>query len=491
MKELFSDETLKRISEDVGEIDYIDLLSMANGAIRPSGDSYRYELAKGIRKDNGHPALNEALKPTLGYLIFQEQIMKFLTDFCEHTGAESDSVRRGLAKKVGTEQFLPKIEEGFIHYMMKHYGETEEHAREILQSFLKVIADASDYGFSVNHSQPYSYTGYIGAWLRYHYPLEFLTVLLNLQDDDKDKTTKIVNYAKRKKITIKPIQFGKSRASYSFNREEQAIYKGVASIKYLNARVAEELYLLAKNNEYDRNDFVGLLKDIFEYTSADTRQMEILIRLDFFKEFGEKEVLLEVYLVMADKQKPFVKKYTQFAERVVREEKVDKRTGEVTYKEKKIKFPMKYAITLKDSTKEQRLENLRAYEKAVRKDPPRKIELYEQIAFEKENLGYAESTFPMVDGAYALVLDVNKRYTPRVTLYQIKTGREFIVKVDKNKFWYNSDEDLLYVGDIIKVIDLEKRDGWVNQNGKWKQDPSKKEWFLNKLKLVRKSNKRN
>lgn len=98
VKQLFSDETLENIRKNVGEVDYIDLLSMANGAIRPSGASYRNQLAKGIPKDNGHPALNESLKDTLGYLIFQEQIMKFLTDFANHTGAESDTVRRGLAK---------------------------------------------------------------------------------------------------------------------------------------------------------------------------------------------------------------------------------------------------------------------------------------------------------------------------------------------------------------------------------------------------------
>ena len=129
----------------------------------PGVDCATGPLGQGIAKDNGHPALNESLKETLGYLVYQEQIMKFLTDFCEHTGAESDLVRRGLAKKKGTEQYLKKIEEGFLHNMTTKYGETEEHAKEILESFLKVISDASNYGFSVNHSSPYSYTGYAGA----------------------------------------------------------------------------------------------------------------------------------------------------------------------------------------------------------------------------------------------------------------------------------------------------------------------------------------
>lgn len=489
IKQLFSDETLANIKNNVGDIDYIDLLSLANGAIRPSGESYRYKLAQGLPNDNGHEALNESLKPTLGYLVFQEQIMKFLTDFCEHTGAESDSVRRGLAKKVGTQQFLPKIKEGFIHYMVDYYKETEKHAEEILQAFLKVIEDASDYGFSVNHSQPYSYTGYIGAWLRYHYPLEFLTVSLNLQDSDQEKTNKIIAYAKKIGVEINPISFGGSRASYSFNKEERSIYKGLASIKFLNVKVAEQLYELAKNNNYQSNDFVGLLIDIFDQTSVDTRQMEILIRLDFFKKFGNKEILLEVYLTMADKKKANVEAYPEFADRIEIETKVNKKTKEVNTKEKVVKRPLKYDSGHKEDTKKIRIENIRAYETAVRFDPPQKIELYEQIAFEKENLGYAVSTFPNLSSAYALVLDVNKKYTPVVTLYKIHDGQEFKVKIAKKKF-FTDDDQLLYVGDIIQVLDVEEKAGWKNVDGAWKQDESKRELHLNKCKLIRKSSKR-
>lgn len=481
LKQLFSDETLENIKNNVGDVDYIEILSLANGAIRPSGDSYRYQLAQGIPKDNGHPALNKSLSDTMGYLVYQEQIMRFLTDFCEHTGAESDSVRRGLAKKEGTEQFLPKIREGFIKYMKEHYNETEEHAESILESFLKVIDDAQRYGFSVNHSSPYSFTGYAGAWLRYHYPLEFLTTILNVMKDEK--VGKIMAFAKSKNFEVKPIQFGRSRAFYAFNREEQAVYKGIASIKFLNAKVAEELYELAQNKQYE--NWVSLLVDIFE-TSVDTRQMEILIRLDFFKQFGEKEVLLEIYLTMADKKKANIDLYPDFGEHTIIEEKINKKTKEITYKPKTIKRPLKYTVNLKDATKLQRLENLHAYEEAVRANPPRKIELYEQIAFEKENLGYAYSTWDGVDSKFALVIDMNLKYTPRVVLYQIKTGREFTVKINKKKFW-TDDDQLLYVGDIIKVISVEEQQGWKNENGKWVRNPNVTELHLEKAKLIRKS----
>lgn len=497
LKQLFSEETLENIKNNVGEIDYIDLLSLANGAIRPSGDSYRNELARGIPKDNGHPALNKSLKGTLGYLVFQEQIMKFLTDFCEHTGSESDNVRRGIAKKEGSEQFLEVIGQKFVHFMMSEYGETKEHAEEIAKPFLKVIKDASGYGFSVNHSSPYSYTGYAGAWLRYHYPLEFLTTILNVMKDEK--VSKIMAFAKKNSFEVKNISFGKSRAEYAFNKEEQNVYKGISSIKYLNVRVAEELYELANSKEYDRNDWVGLLVDILK-TSVDTRQMEILIRLDFFKEFGAKEVLLEIYHCMVAKELPDKTKkkantvlYPEFADKVViiRKVKKNRKTKEetITEEEKTIKKPLKFAHSLSDKTKEVRLQNLREYELAVRANPPRKIELHEQIAFEKENLGYAVSTFN-VGNNIALVIGIDKQYTPKVTLYKIRTGEEIVVKVSKDRFFYNY-QDLLYVGDVIKVIESEEQFGWKKEGKKWVRNPNVTELHLKKCQLIRASNLRN
>jgi DNA polymerase-3 subunit alpha len=493
LKQLFSDETLENIKKNVGDVDYIDLLSMANGAIRPSGKSYRDQLARGIPKDNGHVALNESLSDTLGFLVFQEQIMRFLTDFCEHTGAESDSVRRGLSKKEGTEQFLPKIRKGFIDFMAEKYGEKEEHANEILESFLQVIDDASRYGFSVNHSSPYSFLGYIVAWLRYHYPLQFLTVILNVMKDEK--VSKIVSYAKMKNIEIKPISFGNSRAVYTFNEEEQSIYKGISSIKFLNVKVAEELYELAQNNDYDRNDWVTFLVDVLTNTSANAGQMEILIRLDFFKEFGEKEVLLEIYLTMIAReytnQKPKkanLELYPEFADKtvIVRTEKTHKKTKVVTIKEEEkiVKMPLKYDVNHIEKTRLQRLENLEKYEKAVRANPPHKIELYEQIAFEKENLGYAVSTFPNISGNIAIVLDINKKYTPILTMYRIKDGQEIRVKVAKKKF-FNENDQLLYVGDIVKIIDVEEKNGWKMVDNKWVEDAERKEWHLKKCKVIK------
>ena len=179
IKDLFSDDTISKIKKQNPDFKFIDLMSVGNGAIRPAGASYRDELSHGIFRDNGNSELNKLLSSTLGYLVYQEQILSFLHEFCGYTMGEADIVRRGFAKKLGTEQYIPRIKEGFIKTMKEKYNTNEKESEKIVECFIQVIQDASSYLFSLNHSLPYSYIGYICGYLRYYYPLEFFTVFLN------------------------------------------------------------------------------------------------------------------------------------------------------------------------------------------------------------------------------------------------------------------------------------------------------------------------
>lgn len=289
LRKVLSSETIEKIRKKHPNVKRIDLMSIANGAIRPAGDSYREALSNGEFKNNGHEALNDFLKNTNGFLVYQEQVIDFLHKFCGFTMGEADIIRRGFAKKTGTERYIPKIKNGFIKTMQEKYNTPKEKAEEIIESFLKVIEDASSYLFSLNHSLPYSYIGYICGWLRYYYPLEFLTVILNVNEDNQDKTAKILDYIKDyTNIKVKPARFRYSKEKYMMDKESNSIYKGISSIKFCNKTIAEELYNL-RNNQY--GNFVELLYDIAENTSLNMRQLDILIKLDFFSEFGNARLL--------------------------------------------------------------------------------------------------------------------------------------------------------------------------------------------------------
>ena len=291
LNDVLSDKTIARIKEKNPDFSYIDLMSMANAALRPAGASYREEFASGIYRDNGHEALNEFLAPTLGYLVYQEQIIEFLHSFCGYTMGEADIVRRGFAKKTGTEKFIPKIKAGFIKTMKEEYDVDEDESNELIENFIKVIEDASLYAFSYNHALPYSMLGYVVGYLRCYYKLETVTTALNIYREDADKCLEILQYAKENNIELKPIKFGKSGAEYSMDKENNCIYKGIASIKYCNYKIADELLELS-NNDYDT--FIDLLKDIKAKTSLNSRQLSILTGLNFFDMFGNNKYLLNV-----------------------------------------------------------------------------------------------------------------------------------------------------------------------------------------------------
>ncbi len=449
-KQLFSKETIDKIKKRNSNFKYIDLFSVGNGAIRPAGDSYRNALANGEFNDNGHEALNDLLKSTNGFLVFQEQIIEFLNKFCGFSMGEADLVRRGFAKKTGTEQYIPKIKDGFIKTMQENYNTSKEEAEEIIISFLEVINDASDYLFSVNHAQAYSYIGYICAYLRYYYPLEFLTVGLNINQNNMDKTTKIIEYINKfTDIKVKSISFGKSQALYSLDKNESTIYKGISSIKFLNSQVAQELYQLSQESEY--TNFIDLIKDIKEKTSTNSRQLRILTGLNFFSEFGKNKKLLEIldlYESIADMKQ--------------------------INKDKAVKLGLNIDILLKYTEKETNKLykdiNTISYIKEISElieDKP--LSVKQQVEFEYSFLEYTTVVYPKADKSLYIVTEYKvykDKSKPYITLRNLKTGEEMKTKVKNGKIF---SENPFKLFDVLQVLNFKTQKKLKNIAGKWER----------------------
>ena len=292
LKKFMSDKTLAIAKQRTKNFSMLKWLSFGNGLIRPACASFRDSVAKGEFYDNGFDALNEFLAPEAGRIAMQETIMKFLVKFCGYSDAESDIVRRGIAKKKGTETLLPEIERRFVSFCTEKYDMSEEECQKIIKPFLQVILDASSYAFSWNHSDSYSAIGYICGYLRYYYPLEFITSALNIFEDDSEKTTDIIHYANKVGIKIMMPKWGISKDKYFFDKEKNVIAKGLASIKYMSKGIANELYNLAHSKDYTH--FIDVLYDINQNTKIDSRQLDILIKIDFFSDFGNQRELLRI-----------------------------------------------------------------------------------------------------------------------------------------------------------------------------------------------------
>jgi len=298
MKRFMSDETLEKAMSKIPNFSMLKWMSFGNGLLRPACASFRDSVANGEFYDNGFDALNEFLAPEAGRIAMQETIMQFLVKFCGYSAAESDNVRRAIAKKKGTETLLPEIERRFIAFCIEHYDMTEQQCEDIIKPFLQIILDASAYGFSWNHSDAYSAIGYVCGYLRYYYPLEFLTAALNIFGDNMEKTADITAYATKVGIKVTLPKWGLSRGEYFFDREKRIIAKGLTSIKYMSAGLADELYALSKSQRY--TSFMELLKDLDTKTTINSRQLDILIKLDFFSDFGNQRELLRMVDLFAN-----------------------------------------------------------------------------------------------------------------------------------------------------------------------------------------------
>lgn len=298
LKKFMSDSTLAKARERTPNFSPIKWFSFGNGLLRPGCASFRDSVANGEFYDNGFAELNEFLAPEAGRIAMQETIMQFLVRFCGYSDAESDNVRRAIAKKKGTEKLLPEIEKRFIEFAPQHYNITAEKCAEVIKPFIQIILDASAYSFSWNHAIPYSYIGYISGYLRYYHPLEFLTASLNTFFDNTEKTAEITKYASKIGIPIVSPKWGLSKDVYACDAEKRVISKGLASVKYMSAKLANEMYDIAHEKQY--SSFVELLKELNEKTCMDTRQLDTLIKLDFFSDFGNQRELTRITEIFYD-----------------------------------------------------------------------------------------------------------------------------------------------------------------------------------------------
>lgn len=291
MQRLFSDSSLDRIRKQIPNITKFDLLAYANALIRPCGKGVYEKAVNGEGYVSGIEDIDKCLSNELGFPIMQESQMRFVQEFCGYSFLQADKLRKIIGKKLGTKDQLPIVKQAFEENAKIKYNLSDEKSDEIIGLFNQCLLDASNYSFSSIHSYSYSYISYECGWLRYYYPLQYLTSCLNAWDGNDKKTAEALSYADKIKVSILPPKFRHSKAEYFYDESTNSIYKGVGSIKNLNVAVSNELYGL-RNNTY--NTFVDLLKDISFKTSTNSRQLDILIKLDYFSEFGTQRELLQI-----------------------------------------------------------------------------------------------------------------------------------------------------------------------------------------------------
>ncbi len=195
-----------------------------------------------------HPLLEPVLKDTYGTIVYQEQIMQVFQVLADYSLGQADMVRRMMGKKKVDE--MEKQKGKFIERSAQH-GMTSKDAEAL---FNQILAFAS-YCFNRSHSAAYAFVAYQTAYLKCHYPVEYLSALLSSVSSDAEKTQLYIEEALKKGIKVLPPDINHSLAS--FTPDGDNIRFGLASIKQVGEAVIEEIIKEREEN--------GDFKSIYDY----------------------------------------------------------------------------------------------------------------------------------------------------------------------------------------------------------------------------------
>ncbi len=220
------------------------------------------------------PSLEKILKPTYGIMIYQEQIMQIARVMADYTLGEADILRKAMSKK--KKDILLKEQEKFKSRALKK-GYDENLINRVYELMLKF----AEYGFNKSHSIGYSIVAYKMAYLKAHYPKNFITYLLSMEINDDTKTKQYIYEAKKNNINILKPDINLSERKYKM--EKEGIRYPLSNIRNVGVSASE---LIIKERES------GKYTDIYDFVrrcygkSVTTKTMESLIYAGVFDSFG-------------------------------------------------------------------------------------------------------------------------------------------------------------------------------------------------------------
>ncbi|MBI3278584.1 MAG: DNA polymerase III subunit alpha [Acidobacteria bacterium] len=178
------------------------------------------------------PVLKEILEETYGVLVYQEQVMQAANRVGGYSLGEADLLRRAMGKKKKEE--MDNQRERFIQGARAR-GYNVRKAEKLFD----LMAKFAGYGFNKSHSAAYAYLAYITAYLKAHYPLEFMSALLTSETGNTDKIVKYINECREMGIRVLPPDVNKSGKDFTPDRD--AIRFGLSAIRNVGVAAVESI----------------------------------------------------------------------------------------------------------------------------------------------------------------------------------------------------------------------------------------------------------
>lgn len=196
-----------------------------------------------------HPVLEPILKETYGIILYQEQVMKIVSDLAGFTLAQADSLRRAIGKKIP--EIMDREKKAFLD------GSLERKVPQaIAEKIWNLIDYFSGYGFNKSHSTAYALISYQTAYLKAHYPIEFMTALLSSEMGNTNKVVRYIEECRKMGIEVKPPAVNESYSEFTCVGDH--IRFGLAAIKNVGAAAMESIIQSRKED--------GRFQSFFDFT---------------------------------------------------------------------------------------------------------------------------------------------------------------------------------------------------------------------------------
>ncbi len=233
------------------------------------------------------PRMEPILKNTYGIIVYQEDVMRMATDLAGYTRGESDKFRKAVGKKIPEE--MAKQKGHFIDGCIEN-GMKPAVAKELWD----MIETFAAYGFNKSHSAVYALLAYRTAYLKAHYPAEFMTAILTCESDNLDTVTEMINETKRMGFKILPPDINESFSDFTVVVEDGVVTDkirfGLKSIKNFGEEIGKVII-----HERKQNGVFTSIENFLErvlHKNITKKSIEALIMCGAMDMFGERGYLL-------------------------------------------------------------------------------------------------------------------------------------------------------------------------------------------------------
>ncbi len=278
---------MKRYLKDLKSTEFEDIVAMV-ALYRPGPMQF---IPDYIDRKHGrqkityiHPKLEPILRNTQGIMVYQEQLMKLAQEIAGFTLGEADVLRKAVGKKI--KALLDAQEAKFIDGAVKN-GIAKKVAEELWQWILPFAA----YGFNKSHSVAYGTIAYQTAYLKAHYPVEFMASVLTSEKADVERIALLIEECKKMDIEVLAPNINESLKNFTVVPGQQKIRFGLLAIKNVGENIIDTVALEVKTN----GKFTSISDFIHRVASKDLnkKSMEALIKAGAFDEFAERNQLLQ------------------------------------------------------------------------------------------------------------------------------------------------------------------------------------------------------